>query len=44
MSIDNNDSRTFKLVAIMIVGKSKINASGSYWISREKKDSVWAEV
>ena len=35
MLIDNNDSKTFKPVAVMIVGKSKTNASGSFWISQQ---------
>ena len=35
MLINNNDSRTFRPVAIMIVGKQKINASGSFQISRQ---------
>ena len=33
--IDNNDSRTFRPVAIRIVGKAEINASGSFRISRQ---------
>ena len=32
--IDNNDSGTFRPVAIMIVAKAEINASGSFPISR----------
>ena len=35
MVIDNNDSRTFRPVAIMIVGKAEINASGSLRISNQ---------
>ena len=35
MVIDNNDSRTFRPVAITIVGKAEINASGSFRISRQ---------
>ena len=34
MLIDN-DSRTYIPVAIMIVGKKKVIASGSFWISRQ---------
>ena len=34
MVIDNNDSRTFRPVAIMLGGKAEINASGSFRISR----------
>ena len=33
--IDNNDSRLFRPVAIMIVGKIRINGSGSFRISRQ---------
>ena len=32
MVIDNYDSGTFRLVAVMIVGKAEINASGSFRI------------
>ena len=35
MVIDNNHSRTFRPVAIMIVGKAEINESGSFRISRQ---------
>ena len=35
MVINKNDSRTFRPAAIMIVGKAEINASGSFWISRQ---------
>ena len=35
MVIDNNDSRTFKPVALMIGGKAEINASGSFRISNQ---------
>ena len=35
MVIDSNDSRTFRPVAIMIVVKAEINASGSFWISKQ---------
>ena len=33
--IDNNDSWTFRPVAIMVVGKAEITASGSFWISNQ---------
>ena len=33
MVIDSYDSRTFRPVAVMIVGKAEINASGSFRIS-----------
>ena len=35
MLIDNNNSRTFRPVTIMTVGKSKIDPSGSFRISRQ---------
>ena len=35
MVIDNNDCSTFRLVAVMIVGKAEINASGSFRISNQ---------
>ena len=35
MVIDSNDSRTFRPVAIMIVGKAEIIASGSFGITRQ---------
>ena len=35
MVTDNNNSRTFRTVAIMIVGKAEINASGSFRISNQ---------
>ena len=33
--IDINDTRTLRLVAVMIVGKAEINASGSFGISHQ---------
>ena len=35
MLIDNNGCGMFRPAAIMIVGKAKINASGSFRISRQ---------
>ena len=37
MVIDNDDSRTFRPVAIMIVGKAEVNASGSFRISNQSR-------
>ena len=41
MVIDNNDSRTFRPVAIMVVGKEEINASGSYPISHQYCNTLY---
>ena len=35
MMIDNDDPRTIRPVAITIVGKAEINASGSFRISNQ---------
>ena len=35
MLIDNNNYRMFRPEAIMIVGKAKINAPESFWISHQ---------
>ena len=35
VATDNYDSRTLRLVAIMIVGKAEIDASGSFRISHQ---------
>ena len=39
MVINNNDSRTFRPVAIMIVGKAKINASESFRIGCQYREN-----
>ena len=37
MVIDNNDSWTFRLVAVMVVGEAEIPASGSFRISNQSE-------
>ena len=46
MVINNNDSRTFRPVAVTIVEKPEINESGSFRISNQYlgKNPVWVEV